>query len=231
MTQATSKTEKRKRIQLIMWWFLPIVIIGGIFWPYLGFLVMAMMVFFLILSAFRGRYWCGWLCPRGSFLERVFAPLSPKRKIPPVFRNRTFRWSLFAVLMGFMIFRLITSGGALAKIGFVFVTMCIITTVIAIILGLIFKPRTWCAVCPMGTLQGVIGRKKKLLKVSDECTDCKACEKVCPIGTAPSSFKTQGAVPSVDCLRCPECVVKCARNALDFNEDTPGPADELPRAA
>ena len=216
MALATSRTEKRKRIQLIMWWFLPIVIIGGIFWPYLGFLVLAMMVFFLILSAFKGRYWCGWLCPRGSFLERVFAPLSPKRKIPPVFRNRTLRWLLFAVLMGFMIFRLITSGGVLAKIGFVFVTMCIVTTVIAIILGLVFKPRTWCAVCPMGTLQGVIVKKKKLLKVSDECTDCKACEKVCPIGTAPSSFKIEGAVASVDCLRCPECLVKCPKGALTF---------------
>ena len=36
---------------------------------------MAMMAFFLVLSAFKGRYWCGWLCPRGSFLERIFAPL------------------------------------------------------------------------------------------------------------------------------------------------------------
>lgn len=200
-----------------MWWFLPVIVIGGIFWPYLGFLVVAMMAFFLVLSAFKGRYWCGWLCPRGSFLERIFAPLSPNRKIPRVFKTRILRGVVFAVLMGFMIFRLVHSGGVLAKIAFVFVTMCIITTVLAIILGLIFKPRTWCAVCPMGTLQGVIGRKRNLLRISQDCTECGACEKVCPIGTAPGALKAEGVVSSLDCIKCPECIIKCPKGALEFS--------------
>jgi polyferredoxin len=120
--------------------------------------------------------------------------------------------------MGFMIFRLVHSGGVLAKIAFVFVTMCIITTVLAIILGLLFKPRTWCAVCPMGTLQGVIGRKRNLLRISEDCTECGTCEKVCPIGTAPGGLKTKGFVSSLDCIKCPECVVKCPKGALQFAE-------------
>jgi ferredoxin-type protein NapH len=218
MSEEKNNVDKRKRTQLIMWWFLPVIIIGGIFWPYLGFLVLAMMLFFLVLSAFKGRYWCGWLCPRGSFLERVFAPLSPGRKIPRLFKNTSLRWGLLTVLVGFMVFRLIMSGGVLAKIAFVFVTMCIITTVLAILLGLAFKPRTWCAICPMGTLQGVIGRRRNLLKISPDCTECGTCGKVCPIGTAPSSMIREGAVSSLDCLRCPECTARCPKSALAFPE-------------
>ncbi len=199
-----------------MWWFLPVIVIGGIFWPYLGFLVMAMMPFFLALSGFKGRYWCGWLCPRGSFLERIFGPLSPNGKIPPVFKSRFLRWGLFVVLMGFMVFRLIQSGGSPAKIGFVFVTMCMITTVLAIVLGLTFKPRMWCAICPMGTFHGAIGIGKNLLRISGDCTECGTCEKVCPIGTAPGALKAEGLVSSLDCLRCPECIVKCPKDALQF---------------
>jgi len=43
-------------------------------------------------------------------------------------------------------------------IGAIFVSICLITTIIAIILALIFKPRSWCAICPMGTLQEQIGK-------------------------------------------------------------------------
>lgn len=43
-------------------------------------------------------------------------------------------------------------------VGAVFVVMCIVTTVIAIILGVSLKPRGWCVICPMGTLQNKLGR-------------------------------------------------------------------------
>ncbi|MBF0385705.1 MAG: 4Fe-4S binding protein [Candidatus Omnitrophica bacterium] len=48
---------------------------------------------------------------------------------------------------------MINTGGALKAIGAVFVTMCLITTVLAIFLGLATRHRAWCAICPMGTLQ------------------------------------------------------------------------------
>jgi polyferredoxin len=172
------KVKNRKRIQLIMWWLLPIIIFGGIFWPYIGYLVLGMMLFFLTLSIFRGRYWCGWLCPRGSFLDRILIYISANKKIPSFLKDVRFRWAIFFILISFMLLRMIQSGGALEKIGFVFVTMCIITTVIAIPLGIIFKPRVWCAFCPMGTLQGVMGRIKRPLRISEECPDKKSA--VCP---------------------------------------------------
>lgn len=215
MKVISAEQAKRKRIQNYMWLLLPVIIFGGLKWPYIGLAVLAMMVSFLILSFFKGRLWCGWFCPRGSFLERILGKVSLNRKGPVFLKTSAFRWSLFVLMMSFMFFRLIKAGGNPARIGAVFITMCIITSVLAIALGLVFKPRTWCSFCPMGTLQGVLGANKNMILISPgDCTDCGLCEKACPIGTAASDFKDSGKVASVDCLRCKECLVKCPRGAL-----------------
>jgi len=86
-----------KKSQLIMVWLLPLILIGGLFFPLLGYLVLAMMVFLLVFSFFKGRYWCRHLCPRGAFLDIVLAKFSRKRKQPKLFTNMQFRWLIFVV--------------------------------------------------------------------------------------------------------------------------------------
>ncbi len=206
--------KTRKTIQSIMWWLLPFICIAGIYYHYLGYIVLSMMITFFILSAFKGRYWCGWLCPRGSFLERIVSKISMKNNIPEIFKNLTFRWIVFGCLMGFMIFRLIKTNGSLDKIGFVFVTMCILTSLIAIPIGIIFKPRTWCVFCPMGLLQGLIGKNKYLIKISNECKECGICKRACPVETSASTFKEIGKVRSIDCIKCLNCTMNCPKNAV-----------------
>ncbi len=152
---------KHKKSQLVMIWFLPIIVIGGLFYPLLGYLVVAMMAFFLTLSVFKSRYWCWHLCPRGAFLDIAISPLSPRRSVPRVFARSWFRWLVFGILMGFVIYRISRTGGSFLAVGAVFVSMCLITTVISIILGVATRQRGWCAICPMGTLQERIGRIKK----------------------------------------------------------------------
>jgi len=157
-----------KKSQSIMIWFLPVIVIGGLFYPLLGYLVLAMMVFLLFLSYFkRGRYWCWNLCPRGSFLDIVLSKFSFKRPLPKIFLAQWFRWLIVIVFMGLFSFRIIATGGNPIAIGVVFVIMCLVTTVIAIILGVSMKHRAWCMICPMGTLQEKIGKiphkKEKLI--------------------------------------------------------------------
>ncbi|NQU95082.1 MAG: 4Fe-4S binding protein [Candidatus Omnitrophica bacterium] len=152
-----------KQARLVMVWFLPIIVIGGLFFPVLGYLVFAMMAFFITLSFFRGRYWCWNLCPRGTFLDIVMPKVSPNRPSPKLFTKKWFRWLVFTIFISFFIFRITQTGGSLLAIGVVFVSMCIVTTIISIILALTMKPRSWCSMCPMGTLQehmGKIGKKK-----------------------------------------------------------------------
>ena len=146
---------------MIMVWFLPLILIGGIFVPLIGYLVVGMMAFFLVLAVFKGRYWCWNLCPRGSFLDMVISKASLNKPYPPIFGNQLFRWSVFFAFMVFLVYRILKAGGSLVGIGAVFVSMCLITTVISIIIGLAVKHRGWCAICPMGTLQEKIGNIRR----------------------------------------------------------------------
>ncbi len=147
-----------KKTQLIMIWFLPIIVIGGLFIPALGYLLLSFVTFFLISSFFRGRYWCWNLCPRGAFLDIILSKFSLKRPIPRIFAKEWFRWLVLILLFSFMIFRIIKSWGNWIAIGSIFVSMCIITTIISIILGVGTRHRAWCAICPMGNLQEKIGK-------------------------------------------------------------------------
>lgn len=148
--------------QKIMIWFLPVIVIGGLFYPILGYLVVAMMAFFLPLSFFRGRFWCWHLCPRGAFLDLGMEKISPKKPTPKIFSKMWFRWLIFGLLMSFLLYRIAISGGSLIAVGAIFVSICLITTIIAIILALIFRHRAWCAICPMGTLQEQIGKFQQI---------------------------------------------------------------------
>ncbi|MFC1675220.1 4Fe-4S binding protein [Candidatus Omnitrophota bacterium] len=150
-----------KKSQAIMVWFLPVIVIGGLFYPLLGYLVLAMMAFFIVLSFFKGRYWCWNLCPRGAFLDIALSKVSAKKPLPKVFTKKWFRWSIFVLFIAFLILRIRGTGGSLIAIGYVFVGMCLLTTIISIILGVTIRHRGWCAICPMGTLQDEIGKIRK----------------------------------------------------------------------
>ena len=141
-----------------MFWFLPLIIIGGLFIPLLGYLVVAMMALLLTLAYFKGRFWCWYLCPRGAFLDIALSKLSRKRSTPELFTKQWFRWSVFVLFIGFLILRIMRTGGNLIAVGSVFVAVCLLTTVIAVILGLPTKHRAWCLICPMGTLQEKVNK-------------------------------------------------------------------------
>jgi polyferredoxin len=153
--------KKYKKSQLIMLWLLPLIIIGGLFYPYLGYLVIAMMTFLLVISFFKKRYWCWNLCPRGAFLDLVVGPLSSNKTIPKFFFNKKFRLIVLVMMMAFLIIRILATGGNPKAVGLIFVSMCLVTTIIALVLGLFFSKRAWCSVCPMGFLQEQIHRLNK----------------------------------------------------------------------
>ncbi len=152
------KKSRGKRSQWIMIWFYPLIAIGGLFYPLLGYLMLVMMLFLIISSYFRARYWCGNLCPRGAFLDIVMPHLTVDRPYPHIFTRRWFRWGVFGLFMSVFISRMIATGGNLLAIGGIFVSMCVITSLIAIPLGIATRPRAWCAFCPMGTLQETLGK-------------------------------------------------------------------------
>ncbi|MEW6427558.1 MAG: 4Fe-4S binding protein [Thermodesulfobacteriota bacterium] len=213
----------RARVQ---WLLLPIVVVTiGLGWKYplLGYSVPVVMLTGLVGSMFRGRWVCGNLCPRGSFLDRLMPSFRPRPAIPAPLRSPAFRWSAFALLMGFLLYRGFQHPADPLHWGNVFWVMCVVTTALALVLALLYHPRTWCSFCPMGTMQSVIGGSKGQLRIdADACRGCRLCEKSCSFDLAIVAHRDSGRLPSRDCLKCSECIAACPTGALSW----PGPAGD-----
>ncbi len=177
------------------------------------------MIAGIIGSFFRGRYVCGNLCPRGSFLDRILAKVSPGKHIPDFFRGMPFRILIMVLLMGFMFFRGAADPTNVYHWGSVFWMMCLVTTGIAVILGTAIHQRSWCSFCPIGTMQNMIGgQKDQLAMAADSCKECKLCEKACPFDLAIVQYKDLKQIPNRDCLKCSECISACPRNSLSWSQ-------------
>ena len=150
--------------------------------------------------------------PQGTLRRLLAGPLSRKLKIPALFRSMWLRVPIFLLLMGFMVYRIINTAGIVDKVGMVFVTLCILTTSIAILFGVIIAPRAWCSFCPMGTLQRAMGGSRYQLKVdADKCIDCGKCQKVCPMQLPVNEIREKP-----DCIKCGRCIEACPKEALSF---------------
>ena len=190
------------------------VIALGWRYPVLGFIVPVAMVAGMGGGFFRGRYICGNFCPRGSFYDTVFSFFGGGRPIPQLFTIPAFRWSVMALLMGFMTWRLAQNPGDWRHWGTVFWSMCLITTAVGIPLGMIYRARSWCSFCPVGTFASTVGGDKQQLAIAHDCKQCGLCESACPMGFSIAEHRSEGVVPHRDCLKCSSCVDACKRGAL-----------------
>ncbi|MFH1848578.1 MAG: 4Fe-4S binding protein [archaeon] len=188
-----------------------LVSIAGLWYPLLGYFLPIVFASLLIISPFRGRWFCGNLCPRGSYHDFWLGKISANRRMPGGLRSLWIRVPIFVAMMSFMITRVVSAHGAINKTGMVFVSMCLTTTLISTLFGIILSPRAWCAFCPMGTIQRFLGANKNILKISDKCTKCGICTKVCPMQLNVSEIRVKP-----DCIKCGRCVSACPANALSL---------------
>jgi polyferredoxin len=178
------------------------------------------MVAPIIVSVFRGRFWCGNLCPRGNFYDNVVSKFSNKRKVPNFLKSYYFRALVVIFMMSMFGVGIKNNWGNLYGIGMVFYRIIVVTTIIGVILSLFYNHRTWCHFCPMGTIASVISKFKKnkrVLQVSNTCVSCKICEKKCSLGIVPYEYKGN-ALEHSDCIQCGKCVVACPKKAIDYNK-------------
>jgi ferredoxin-type protein NapH len=170
----------------------------------------------ILLSPILGRFWCGWLCPRGTFLEYALEKVSKKSNIPDILRSKAFKLfiaSIMAVMFVMVLLDmnpLLTSQDELASLGGFIVFMCIVTTLlISIPLGIIYMPRTWCGFCPVGYAQSLLS-KNKILNISiEDCKNCKKCHNSCNLDLCKVSTGKSKTIESPDCMACMKCTDSC----------------------
>jgi len=211
--------KQRKIRQFIMGIFFLIILIGGWRYSLLGYFIPLCMLLGIGIGLSKGRKWCDWFCPRGSFFDAMIKPISPPKEIPKFFKGLPLRIGMLSFLMLMMTFQIIKRWPNPYKIGMFFVILLTVTTVLGIILALLSHQRTWCCFCPIGSMANWVGRKRRPLKIDSKlCTECKLCHKVCPIQVAPFEFKKEETelIKDGDCLKCSLCVLACPKKALNF---------------
>ncbi len=174
------------------------------------------MVAPILVSIFRGRFWCGNLCPRGSFYDHVVSKFSNHKKVPKFLKSGLFRAFMVVFMMSMFSLGIYKNWGDLYGIGMVFYRIIVITTIVGIILSLMYNHRTWCNFCPMGTIASVISRISKSnhnMQISSACVSCKVCEKKCPLGIVPYEYKEK-ILSHPDCISCGKCMTVCPKHAI-----------------
>ena len=176
----------------------------------------------VVVSIFKGRFWCGNLCPRGNFYDNVVSKFSNKKNPPKFFKSYYFRAVVLMIMMTMFTLGIKENWGNLYGIGMVFYRIIVVTTIIGIILSLFYNHRTWCNFCPMGTLASIVSKLRKnenVLQVSNSCVSCKVCEKKCSMGIVPYDYKGD-VLSHPDCIQCGKCVTACPRKAIGYDKIT-----------
>ena len=173
---------------LDLYWIIIAYIIVGWFYPVVGLIALICMIGPVMTSIWKGRWWCGHVCPRGNMYDRLLSKYSPHKPIPAFVR--TFGFRLFMVFFIFSMFGIqLTftvpwSEGGLAMwggIGRVFWTIIVMTTIVGITLSFIYAPRTWCSFCPMGTISNWVARRgQESGYLHPDCLKCGKCTLACP---------------------------------------------------
>ncbi|MEG1004445.1 4Fe-4S binding protein [Clostridium sp.] len=207
----------KKYSYLMLLVFLALVPFNFIF----GLLAILCMVAPIILSLFgKGRYSCGNLCPRGNFYDNILSKFSRGKKTPKFLKSTLFRIAMVIFLLFMFTTGVIKNWGNAEGIGFIFYRLILVTTIVAIILGIVFNERAWCNFCPMGSIGGFIAKirgRNKGIVVENSCVSCNLCSKKCPMGLEPKDFKG-GVIDSTLCISCGKCTPSCPKSALEFKK-------------
>ena len=199
--------------------------IEGFFFYLLSGLFAGSVIHYLVAKVFGpiifGRGWCGWACWTAAILDL----LPYNKKLPGrqpklgIVRFIHFFASLAMVLILWFVFgyRPGTQSNhelywLLAGNAFYYLA--------AIAMAVGFKDnRAFCKyLCPIPTIQKVTSRFS-MLKIDgkgDECTNCGACIRACPMDIRVSDYIRDGKrVLSTECIYCLECVNACPVQILD----------------
>jgi ferredoxin-NADP reductase/NAD-dependent dihydropyrimidine dehydrogenase PreA subunit len=227
------------KYRLYVWPIVVVISIAGFFYPKMGLLILPMFAVIMVMGFFKGRFWCGNICPRGAFMDIPARKIGKFNEIKKLFKNKYFRLLILILLMAMFTRNTVKAFNAwgsesfLNKLGMAGVMMCAVTTAIGLILALTVNPRSWCTFCPMGTVQKFLHNiRKKIIprfrfnkKITmtnpSACVKCGACSRVCPmqLSVHDKALNSAYQVDHPDCIKCKTCVNHCKTGILKFEKE------------
>lgn len=214
----------RRRFDLLGWTFNPQDL-----WLLLG-LALAFVFGLLLVTAWRGRIWCGWACPQTVFLEGIYRPIERWLEGPAHERRRAetepwtrgltarkwFKWMLYllvslaiahtaaAVFVGPReLLRMIEQGPIPSMVAFSLTTGF---TALLLFNFSWFREQFCVVLCPYGRMQSVLHDEDSITVAYDH----RRGEPRGKLRKEPSSVGRRG-----DCIDCHRCVAVCP-TAIDI---------------
>lgn len=210
-----------------LYWIFFAYLVLGWFFPVVGWAAIICMLGPVLTSIWKGRFWCGNVCPRGNLFDRLISKYSPHRPIPQFVRTKGFR--IFMVCFIFTMFgtQFYFAWGDWGAMGRVFYRIIVLTTIVGLVLAFVYAPRTWCSFCPMGTISNWVAPKQaplpapyKSVIISNRCEmKCKSCARVCPMQLTP--YESHGEAAGYlhpDCLKCKRCTLVCPTKEITYGK-------------
>lgn len=159
MNKPGSNAKKWIRSQQKWTWIITIIwmLIANIWPPFGLYGFICMFTPIIIALSGRGKMSCARICPRGSFIGKFTPAFSRKKVMPTWVHTKRFKFLLWAIMMGSFIGLMFWAAPkGVYTLGKTVLYFMEVATLIAFLTGLIFKPRSWCTVCPMGFTSGNI---------------------------------------------------------------------------
>jgi len=182
-----------------------------------------------ILSLFMGRSAsCGYTCPYGALQEIIGHHILKKK--PESKKADKLKYLVFLFFIGMVSFSLFKIGGLnkvslFAPEGNIKLIMASLFIVIVGVFSLLGS-RAYCRyLCPVGVLFIIGSKLGRIIKipslnlVSDQnnCSDCKVCDKACPMGLNVSNMVNYNTMDNTNCILCCECIKRCPKDAIDYS--------------
>lgn len=184
-----------------------------------------LLIMTVLLALVFGRAFCGYLCPLGAlqeFVGKLRRLLGVRRPLEvPQAVDRYARLLKYVVLVGFTAATWAAAELVIRPydpwVAWTHLTSAELLTEFSVGLGIlvlslagsIVYDRFFCKyLCPMGALLGLASKVSifRIRRNAETCTDCHACDRVCPSNIKVSQVET---VTSMECLSCNECANAC----------------------
>jgi hypothetical protein len=147
-------------------WIITIVwmVIANLWHPFGLYGLVCMFTPIVIALSGRGKMHCARVCPRGSFIGLFTRRISLGLRKPAVMYKRAFKSAMWCVMMGsFAILLVWAIPKGIHTLGFTILIFMETATALAFLFGVLFTPRAWCTVCPMGfttgNIRGLLNKK------------------------------------------------------------------------
>lgn len=109
----------------------------------------------------HGKIHCSHYCPRGSLFGKFLSRLSFRNNLPGFMKTAAFKNTLLGAMVAMLTFSLYHHHGSIFVIGMALFRFMVVSLAVGTLIGIIYQPRSWCQVCPMGHATGLITNYQK----------------------------------------------------------------------